>query len=298
MFFGECLYLTVSDADVNHAQQQNGLGGAGTVPFGLIGRVDPDWEPGFRVGGAIRLTDCSSLFVAYSQYESNAVSTLVPPVIPGGGGAVGAFVHHPGAAITASVGPVNATYDVDFQLGDFGLRRIWRAGSNYAVNWSLGGRYGHLEQNFQQLGVYSGGSAGQINTRTNVDFDGGGLRFGLDGERRFGCRGFSVYANVNVAPMLGTVQADYNMQNVTTATQLARATWKDDRFITTLDYEGGLAWTSRKGRVRLSAGYNVAHWFNAVTTDSFINGVRADSYADIDGGLTFTGLVARAQVGF
>ena len=293
--FGEFLYLTAADADVTHAQQQDGTGGAGTVPFGIIGRVDPDWEPGFRVGGAKCLNNCASIFVAYTHYESNAVHVLNPPVIPGGGGAVGSYLHHPAAAVTASTAPASLFYEIDFQLADVGVRGIRRACNRYAINWSLGGRFGHLEQNLGQLISFSGGGGGQINTRTNVDFDGAGLRFGLDGERRFGQRGFSIYANVNVSPMLGTVQADYTMQNVTTSVLLAQSIWKDDRFVTILDYEAGFAWTSCNGKWRLSSGFNAAHWFNAVTTDSFISGVQNNNYEDIAGALSFSGAVARVE---
>ena len=50
--FGDFLYLQSTDVDVAHAQQQDGLGGAGTVPFGEIGTIGTDFNPGFRVGGS------------------------------------------------------------------------------------------------------------------------------------------------------------------------------------------------------------------------------------------------------
>ena len=185
---GEFLYLHTTDADVAYAQQQNGIGGAGTVPFGRIGSLGPHHEPGFRAIVTKAFSDCSSLVMSYSFFESDSIDALQPPVIPGGGGAVGSLVHHPGAALTASVGPVNAAYDVDFQLADIVYRSILRANDNYAINWSVGARYGNLVQDFRQIGNYSGGATGVIETRTNVDFDGGGLKFGLDGERRLRCR--------------------------------------------------------------------------------------------------------------
>ena len=231
--FGEFLYLQPTDADVTHAQQQNGIGGAGTVPYGQIGVAGLDYEPGFRAGGSLSLSNCSSIFGSYTFFESSANDTLLPPVIPGGGGAVGSFVHHPGASLTASVGPMNTSYDIDFQLAEVGIRRVWRSGASQVINWSVGARYGHLEQDFLQSGVFSGGSAGQIDTRTEIDFDGGGLMFGLDGERRCGCSGLSVYGKINVSPMTGRFHADYAMQNVSTDTLLALADWQDDR-ITTL----------------------------------------------------------------
>lgn len=293
--FGDFLYLHVTDADVAHAQQQNGIGGAGTVPFGRIGTVDPDHEPGFRVGFNKALSNCSSLAASYSYYESQAIDLLVPPVIPGGGGAVGSLVHHPGAAITASVGPVNSTYDIDFQLAEIEYRSLWRSGSRYAINWSLGARYGHLEQDFSQTGIFGGGSTGTIDTFTNVDFDGGGLKFGLDGERRIGCGGFSLFGRLAVSPMSGTIQADYTMNNSTTDVLLAQAVWKDDRMITLLDYEAGISWTGPCRKWRISTGYMASYWFNAVTTAEFINTVQANSYDSVDDTIVFEGLTARVE---
>ena len=42
--FGDFLYLQVTDVDVAHAQQQDGIGGAGTVPFGEIGYDRPGFQ--------------------------------------------------------------------------------------------------------------------------------------------------------------------------------------------------------------------------------------------------------------
>ena len=63
--WAEFLFLHPTGADVAHAQQQNGTGGAGTVPFGVIGTADPHYEPGFRLGAIINLSPCSSLVASY-----------------------------------------------------------------------------------------------------------------------------------------------------------------------------------------------------------------------------------------
>jgi len=46
----------------------------------------------------------------------------------------------------------------------------------------------------------------------------------LDGERRFGCRGFSLYGKTNVSTMVGTIQADYDMADVNTVQLLPKST--------------------------------------------------------------------------
>lgn len=296
--WGDFLLLSPTDADVAHAQQQNGTGGAGTVPFGVIGVVDPAYEPGFRVGGTIGLSPCSSLQVAYSYYESDAVQFLVAPVVPGGGGAVGSLVHHPGAGIISSAGPVQAAYGIDYQLGEFKYRALLCGDQCGYVNWGVGARYAHLEQDFYQTGLFSGSQAGVLDTTTSVEFDGGGALFGLDGERRFGRSGFSVYGNLGISPIVGQFTTQYDMVNSSTAVQLAQARWKDDRFVTILDVETGLAWTSCQGRVRFSAGWLSQHWYNVITTGEFIDAVRANNYNDASATLSFDGLVTRVELRF
>ena len=115
--FGEFLYLRSTGGDVSHAQQQNGIGGAGTVPFGSIGTVNQDFEPGFRVGFGCYLDECSSITGSYTFFESSSTDVVDLPIITGGGGAVGSLVHHPQASLTASVGPVEATQSIDFSDG-------------------------------------------------------------------------------------------------------------------------------------------------------------------------------------
>jgi hypothetical protein len=293
--WGEGLYLHATGADMVHAQQQDGIGGAGTVPFGKIGAVDPNYEPGFRVGANIGLSDTSSFGASYMFYESSAVDTITPPVIPGGGGAVGSLVHHPGAALTASVGPVNSQYDIDFQLAEFECRRLIFGDSCGYLNYSVGARFAHLEQDFSQQGVFSGGTAGAIDTSTEIDSDGGGAMFGLDGERRIGRRGLSLYGNAGVSPMVGQFSSDYLMFNDTTDTVLALAQWKDDRFVTLVDFELGLAWTSQSGKWRISSGYLAQFWFNTITTPEFVDAVQANEYTDRGDTLSFDGATARIE---
>ncbi len=274
-----------------HAQQQNGTGGAGTVPFGRIGVADPTYQPGFEVGLNWALTNCSSVAVSYAFFESS--STDVLPVGPGN--AVGSLVQHPGIGTISSAGPLNAFYDIDFELADIKYRRLLYGDNCAWCNYSIGARYAHLEQDFLQTGLFSGSQNGVLNTLTDIEYDGGGLSFGLEGERRIGRRGFSVYGSFGVTPTVGQFTTLYNTTNVSTVSQLTTATWKDDRFVTILEYEVGLAWTSCSRCWRLSAGYLSSHWFNTVTTPVFIDAVQADNYVDIGDTLSFDGLTARIE---
>jgi hypothetical protein len=286
------LDLQARGGDIAHAQQQNGIGGAGTVPFGDIGTLDIGFNSGVRVGGEIACNACSGVAVDYTYFTSTANDHLDAPDIPGGGGAIGSLVHHPGAAITASAGPVDATYDVDFQLADVVYRHLWMTGRRYAVNYMVGAEFGHLQQDFTQTGIFAGGQGGTIDTTSTISFDGGGMKAGVDGEQRL-CGCFFVYGKATAAALSGQFDSRYQMFNSTSDAVLARSKWQDDRVIGQLDTELGVGWTHC--RWRLSAGYVFSEWTNVVDTSSFINAVQGDNYTNVRDNLTFDGMVTRLE---
>ena len=290
------LYLHAVGADMHYAQQQNGTGGAGTTPFGQIGVTDPDWESGYRIGGAVACNACSSLALVYTYYDSDSVSTLDAPAIAQG--TVGSLVHHPGAVITGSVGPVYADYTIKFQTADAEYRRLFLASSQGWANYSIGGRYTRLEQDFFTQGVYAGAQGGNILAGTEIDFDGGGLKVGIDGERKVGRSGLSFYGNTSASALVGSFRGDYLMYNASTVTDLAIVRWEDDRVVPILEYEVGVAWTNCTGSCRLSLGYTAMHWFNTVTTPEFVDAVQGDNYTDIGDTLSFSGLTSKFEFRF
>ena len=293
-WYVDWLYLRASDADVTHAQQQNGLGGAGTVPFGDIGSVETDYDCGVRTGVCIPCAPSSSILLSYTFYETDGFNGVVAPNIPGGGGAVGSLVHHPNTALTASAGPVFATYDIDFQLADMLYRSSISCGPRHSLNYLIGFQYGNLEQNFSQSGIFGGGLGGDIDTFTTIDFDGGGLKAGFDVDHCLQS-GFSAYGRLTGAVMAGQFGTHYLMRNATTTVELAHADWKDDRIVTHLEYEVGLGWTCPSGHWRFSSGYMFSHWMNIVTTPELIDAVQADNYTDVDGTLSFDGFITRVE---
>jgi hypothetical protein len=292
--YGEALWIHPTGVDMAHAQQQDGLGGAGTVPFGLIAVADPSYDIGFRIGGELEFTPCSAIFVQYAFYENSADSSVLAPILPFG--AVGSLVHHPGTGLDASAGPVNATYDIEFQLADAAYRQILMRNQQQEVSVFAGARFAELEQRFMQVGVFGVAPGGEILTSTDIEFKGGGPMVGIEGDQRIGVTGFSAYGRGLIAALTGNFESDYSMVDRTAVAILAQAAWEDDRIVPMLDYELGLAWTNPEGNLRLSAGYMMSHWFNVVTTPVFVDAVQADNYVDVDDTISFDGLVGRAEL--
>lgn len=292
--FADLLVLRATGGDVAHAQQQDGFGGAGTTPFGRIGVVDHGADLGFRVGVGQALDPCSDLIATYSFFDTDGSDTVGFPDIPGSGGAVGSLVQHPDAVISASVGPVGATIGVEFQTADLLYRHTLRSTCDGELNYLLGLQYGRLEQDFAQTGFFSVGAGGTIDTRTNLDFDGGGLKIGVDGQRRLGRRLFA-YGRLTGAALSGGFEGDYSSVNSSAGVTLARAGFDEDRVVSLVEYELGLGWTSSGGRWHAGLGYQFAHWGNVITQPTFIDAVQANNYTDIEDTLTFDGAVGRVQ---
>jgi hypothetical protein len=293
--WGEALWIHPTGVDMAYAQQQDGLGGAGTVPFGNIGVLDPDYELGYRGGAQFRFAPKEAVFAQYTWFESSVDSSLNAPTIPGGGGAIGSLVHHPGAALTASAGPVTATYDIDFQIADLAYRYYVACTRTGELSVFAGGRWGKLDQSFSSSGIFGGGLGGDVDTGTSIDFSGGGPIAGIQAERLLDSTRFSVYGKGLVAALAGTFDANYLMFNDSTDQVLAQSIWSDDRIVPMLEYELGVMWTGPQNHFRVALGYMASYWFNIVSTPVWVDAVQADNYVNASDTIAFDGAVGRVE---
>lgn len=286
--FAEWLYLHASNFDVPYAVPVDGTASA-AVPTGPLGVADPDYETGFRVGFNWALDKTSSLRATFSFFESEVSDSIAAP----SGDVIRALLTHP-TTLNAAADSILATaeYDIDFDLIDLEYRQLIYGDDRHALNGVLGVRYGHLQQDL--LATYS--ILGTTTVDTQVDFEGIGPRFGLDGERRLG-HGFLVYGRGFANFLIGDFNADYVQNNVFAGT-LARTSFEDDRIVPVLEGELGLGWSSKSGCVRLMAGYLVSGWFNALSAGTFIDGVQSGQLNELDETLTFDGLAVRGELNF
>lgn len=302
--YGEMLYLRPGNDKVSFAVPVDGAITSTTIAPVQIGdeaTVDADFAAGYRVGGDVMLNPVLSLGFSYTKFHSDddeRVTTRSPFVLR-------SIVSHPGTRTTSrDFLEGRAEQDIRFDLIDIILTREWLASDNHLVAWQLGPRFGSLDQDFQSTMT----SSTLIETvRTEVDFDGGGLAFGLVGVRRImgigGCscdqcakhRGWSLYGKALASVLGGKMHTAYTQSDNFTRDAIVRTGWEDDRLVPTLDVEFGLNWISPSDRLRLSAGYLFSAWYGIVTTDEFIDGVRRNSSLSISDTMTFDGLTASAE---
>jgi len=296
--FGEGLYLRPGNDKVAFGVAINGAieppSGVAPVQVAPEGVVDHEFEPGFRAGLRHAVDDCATMGVTYTHFDSVAEGGLhvtSPNVIR-------SLVVHPGTQ-TASTDFLDATARgvVQFRLGDMDYRRLIACDDLYAVHYLIGGRYASMGQEFSSL--FTNSTLREM-IGTQIDFEGGGIRLGLEGERHARCSGWMLYGRSAASFVGGVYRADY-YQRDSLRGLVVNTGWKEDRIITILDLELGVGWTSSCGRFRVSAGYMVNAWLNTLGTEDFIQAVQNNTSgrsSDLTNAMTFDGLTTHVEYRF
>jgi major outer membrane protein len=286
--FADFLYLRPGNIDYIYAVEQTGTLPTDS-PTGPVGRVGFDGAPGYRFGFNYALSDCSSIQASYTWFQDGTGSTI--NATPGT-----VLIFQPGLPSIPNVGAssiqTSARYDIRFQQIDLDYRGLLYGTCNSQVNYFAGLRYANLDQRFsaqENIGVPIGLSA----VRSEINFDGFGIGFGLDGMRRSENSGLLIYGRASSSFVSGEFKADFRQTAQFGPTAALGNTLVDYRVMTILQSELGLGWQDQCGRIRVTVGYMFAGWFNALTTGSYIPGVQARQFNDLNETITFDGLVTR-----
>ena len=133
---------------------------------------------------------------------------------------------------------------------------------------------------------------------TDINFDGGGIRVGLDAEWYGANRQCFVYGRSAASFVAGKFEASYR-QNDLFGQDVIYTDWQVGRIVTMLDLEVGIGLTNRDGWARASVGYMVSGWFNTVNTDEFIKAAAVTGdFTGLNSSMTFDGAVVRAEIRF
>jgi hypothetical protein len=292
--YAEGLFLRPGSDKVAFAVPINGAivppAGAPPVQVGPEAVVDNEFDFGFRAGFTRLLNECSSIGGSLTWFESDRAGALAvnAPIV------IRSLVTHPGlAAAPTDFLTADATQHIGFQLADVDYRWFVFQDAFGSFNLLAGARYASMEQRFRSTFTNSETTE---NVNTDITFDGGGIRFGLEGERRT-ARGLLVYAQSYASFVGGRFASRYNLATGALGTVVSTG-WNEDRVVTMLDAELGLGWINASNRLRLTCGYMFNGWINMINTDDFIRAVRTNNSVNVSDTLTFDGIVARAEIRF
>jgi hypothetical protein len=294
--FGEYLYWQASGVNMPYAVPQDGIGGPGTVQQGRVATLDYDHEAAFRMGAVLALNCCSSMSVTYTRFETNTEDVIAadPPRV------IRPLVTHPGtfnAGATSQVAVAASSLEMSSLDSDY--RAVLISGRKFYINYLVGGRYAELDQSFLSLFPFAPPDGATL-VATEIDFEGLGMRLGLEGERSILPKcGICLYGKAVGSLVGGEFSATYAQANQFNGLEVFAA-WEDARLVPIAELEAGLSWMTRCGRLRLSAGYYFGMWMNTVITQDWINAVQAVNFSDVGqdahDSIRFDGLVARAEV--
>jgi hypothetical protein len=292
--YGDFLYLRPRNAGLEYAVPMNGPISPGQVPIqeGRTASLNPEFEPGFRVGIGTKFNECSTISASYTRYENSTSDSLAienPPYV------IRSMVMHP-SSLDAAADWLNASAQeyMRFEFADADYRRVFYDNGCATINYLVGIRYASLQQQFRSQFE----SIVREDVNADVNFDGAGFRLGLEAERS-GWHNLFLYGKA-VANFLGGEFRGNYFQGSSNDPVIAQTVWKEARLVSILECEVGLGWMSCNGHVRASAGYMVNGWLNVVKVPEYISAVQANKYHGpdkIDGnGLVFDGLVSRIEL--
>lgn len=297
--FGEFLYLRPRNAEIAYAVgvdnvPTNGPGGNQDVPVTPVQVVDPDYQGGFRTGIGFTLNECSAVVATYTHYEANTADDIV---IPGGiGVALTSLVSVP-FPINAAASYLDAAAFSDFDLDilDVDYKGLIAYDCNYKVNYLIGARYAALENQFNAVFT----TVGFEQVYSAVQFDGAGLKLGLEGEVYSANQQWFAYGKGAASYVGGEFRTRYVMGS-SVDPLITDTAWEAGRLVSIYDLEVGIGWRNECDNFRLSVGYMYNTWFNVVKNNEWINAVQNNNYVDpsdnFNGMITFDGFTFKAEL--
>jgi hypothetical protein len=176
---------------------------------------------------------------------------------------------------------------------DLDYKGIWYEDACCRWQALVGVRYAHLDQLFTSQFDFNG----TTDVLSEVNFDGGGIRFGLEAER-YCCCGFLLYAKGAANFLAGDFQGRYFQGDEILDPTVVDVTWSASRVVTILEVELGIGWQSCDRRWRATAGYLFNGWLNAVQPDEMIRAAQTNELTGLGNGLSFDGLAVRGEFRF
>jgi hypothetical protein len=296
--FGEFLYLRPRNAEVAYAVPISGAAAGATPPqqvqTGPVRVADPDYAAGFRVGFGAVLSPRSAIAVTYSQFDRD---TFDATSLPGTGSVIRSLVSNPNPLTATGNGlDTAATLQTQFQLLDIDYKGLFLYDDRYQLAYVVGARYGNLEQHFA---AGFAPTTGFEQVLAESEFDGGGLKLGLEGLRFHPTTQFFFYGKGYTSLLAGSFRARYEFDSPANANPTVTS-FNVGRLVTMIDLEAGLGWQNFTGSMRFTMGYMFSSWFNVVRVNEFINSVQTNNFTDpstnFNGMITFDGLTAKAEL--
>lgn len=223
----------------------------------------------------------------YTYVGGSGDRTVVAPP----GGVIYPTLTRPGLVDNANI--ATGSSNLNYNLYDLDAARRVTGDESFCLRMSFGSRAATINQTIS--GLYDGRDANRTLASSRVEFDGGGPTVGGEARWLLPC-GFQLFGRAKGGLIVGKVTntvSEFDNGGATT-NALVRESYYTT--IPVLEMGTGISWEYRN--LRLSAGYEVANWFNLIDSPTFINDFAEGKIGRRHGDLTLEGLFVQLGVAY
>jgi len=281
---GEYLLLQARRSDLDFAISSGPSG----FPVGSVESVNWSGNSGFRVGGGYELPDHWDIGVYYTYFWTDGNRSLGDPA----GGTLYTTLTQPGGLVSA-VDSASAHASLSYNVVDVEFGHWIDAGPSTAIWFGGGGRFAWIDQKLQ-VG-YNGSSptdtASFATVSSPINFDGGGLRFGAEGDWKI-YHGIGFYGRAFGSLLTGDFRTSLLETNNSGAAVMVNVSDQFRKVIPVAELGLGIYWQQNNWRALL--GYEMTNWFGLVNSPDIVSDFPGNKLSYRTGDLSLDGL----RVGF
>ncbi len=257
-------------------------------PQGDVRSLNWNTASGFRVGAGYRLPgEGWEAGFNYTYFHDNANDLAGRPA----GGSLFPTLTHPGMVEVADSALADAK--LNYNVYDVEVGKHFHPSEALDVRAFAGPRFATI--GLENNAYYNGGDARNDHVHSRIDFNGGGLRMGAEGQWSI-WKGLGLYARGGASLMSGTFRSTLTETTNSGASTLVNVTDRFHKMVPVAELGLGVSWKYRNWRV--SAGYELVNWFGAVDSPDFVDDSHLGKMSRRTGDLGLEGLVLRAELEF
>jgi hypothetical protein len=254
------------------------------TPSGRIEDINPDTRLGLRVGGGYRLESGWGVGLLYTYLESNDGSAIAAPA----GGVIYPTLTRPGIVDRAATAAADA--GLTYQLFDLDVSKTVELDKHLALRTFAGVRFANIDSDLNA--GYDGQLARQARVASTSEFVGAGPTAGAEATWEAGPIG--LFGAARGGLVYGRFDSRLTEVNANGTVPLADVSDRAFGLAPTMTVQLGGSYNWRG--LSVAAGYEVTHWFGAVSrptfTDDFADGRVARKRSDLSLDGVFVRLMA------
>lgn len=229
-------------------------------PQGSIQSIDLDSASGFRVGAGYENCEHWTLGAYYTYFFTGNNRDIFAPQ----GGTLYATLPHAGTVF--AVDQAMATSGLKYQVLDVEGGRRFESGEHMSFWVGGGGRFAFIEQSLRA--VYNGQSAYLAVVDSPIQFDGGGLRLGAEGDFKVG-HGLGFYGRAFGSLLAGNFNTSLTETNNNGAAVITAVSEHYRKVVPVAELGLGMYW--KRDQWKALVGYEFTNYFGLVDSPDFVH---------------------------